>query len=77
MTGLTGKFHSELFFDEIQLSSENLLGWRRGARRLIHTTFGASPPNTGGTRAIGKATSLLEMMANYSNEGQQLLIIEK
>ena len=71
MMGLTGTSHSELFFDDIKLNSENLLGGEGEGRKLILQTLGRVRLTQVGARAIGKATRLLEMMVNYANERQQ------
>ena len=71
MMGLTGTSHSELFFDDIKLSPENLLGGEGEGRRLILKTLGRVRLTQVGARAIGKATRLLEMMVTYANERQQ------
>jgi len=71
MMGLTGTSHSELFFDEIKLGRDNLLGAEGQGRRLVLETLGRVRLTQVGARAIGKATRLLEMMVNYANERQQ------
>jgi len=71
MMGLTGTSHSELFFDEIKLGPDNLLGEEEQGRRLVLETLGRVRLTQVGARAIGKATRLLEMMVNYANERQQ------
>jgi acyl-CoA dehydrogenase len=71
MMGLTGTSHSELFFDDIKLGPENLLGREGEGRRLVLQTLGRVRLTQVGARAIGKATRLLEMMVNYANERQQ------
>jgi len=71
MMGLTGTSHSELFFDDIKLSSENLLGEVGEGRKLVLKTLGRVRLTQVGARAIGKATRLLEMMVSYANERQQ------
>ena len=71
MMGLAGTSHSELFFDDIKLGSENLLGGEGEGRRLVLETLGRVRLTQVGARAIGKATRLLEMMVSYANERQQ------
>jgi len=71
MMGLTGTTHSELFFDDIKLDPENLLGELGEGRKLVLKTLGRVRLTQVGARAIGKATRLLEMMVNYANERQQ------
>jgi acyl-CoA dehydrogenase len=71
MMGLAGTSHSELFFDDIKLGPENLLGGEGEGRRLVLETLGRVRLTQVGARAIGKATRLLEMMVSYANERQQ------
>jgi len=71
MMGLTGTSHSELFFDDIKLGPDNLLGAEGQGRKLVLETLGRVRLTQVGARAIGKATRMLEMMVNYANERQQ------
>jgi acyl-CoA dehydrogenase len=71
MMGTTGTTHSELFFDDIKLGPENLLGNEGEGRRLVLETLGRVRLTQVGARAVGKATRLLDMMVEYANERQQ------
>ena len=71
MMGTTGTTHSELFFDDIKLGPENLLGNEGEGRRLVLETLGRVRLTQVGARAVGKATRLLDLMVNYANERQQ------
>lgn len=71
MMGTTGTTHSELFFDDIKLDPENLLGNEGEGRRLVLETLGRVRLTQVGARAVGKATRLLDLMVNYANERQQ------
>lgn len=71
MMGIAGTSHVELFFDDIQLGPENLLGAEGQGMRLVLETLGRVRLTQVGARAIGKATHLLNLMTNYANERRQ------
>jgi acyl-CoA dehydrogenase len=68
MMGLVGTSHSELFFDDIKLERENLLGQEGQGMRLVLETLGRVRLTQVGARAVGKATKLLGMMTDYAKE---------
>lgn len=71
MMGLAGTSHVELFFDNVKLPHEHLLG--QEGRGLIHTfeTLGRIRLAQIGARAVGKATRILDMMTEYARERRQ------
>jgi len=71
MMGLTGTSHVELFFDNVQLGPEHLLG--REGRGLNHAfeTLGRIRLAHIGARAVGKATRILKQMTGYAVERRQ------
>jgi acyl-CoA dehydrogenase len=71
MMGLAGTSHVELFFDNVRLGPEHLLG--REGRGLNHAfeTLGRIRLAQIGARAVGKATRILEMMTDYARERRQ------
>ena len=71
MMGLVGTTHSELFFDDIRLERDNLLGAEGQGMRLVLETLGRVRLTQVGARAVGKATKLLRLMAEYAQERRQ------
>jgi acyl-CoA dehydrogenase len=71
MMGLAGTSHVELFFDNVKLSPEHLLG--QEGRGLVHAfeTLGRIRLAQIGARAVGKATRILGMMTDYARERRQ------
>ncbi|MEN3383195.1 MAG: acyl-CoA dehydrogenase [Hyphomicrobiales bacterium] len=71
MMGLAGTSHVELFFDNVRLGPEHLLG--QEGRGLIHAfeTLGRIRLAQIGSRAVGKATRILDMMTDYARERRQ------
>ena len=71
MMGLAGTSHVELFFDNVRLSPEHLLG--QEGRGLIHAfeTLGRIRLAQIGARAVGKATRILDMMTDHARERRQ------
>jgi acyl-CoA dehydrogenase len=71
MMGLAGTSHVELFFDNVKLSPEHLLG--QEGRGLVHAfeTLGRIRLAQIGARAVGKATRVLGMMTDYARERRQ------
>jgi acyl-CoA dehydrogenase len=71
MMGLAGTSHVELFFDNVKLGPEHLLG--QEGRGLIHAfeTLGRIRLAQIGARAVGKATRILDMMTDYARERRQ------
>ena len=71
MMGLAGTSHVELFFDNVRLGPEHLLG--REGRGLNHAfeTLGRIRLAQIGARAVGKATRILDMMTDYARVRRQ------
>ena len=71
MMGLAGTSHVELFFDNVRLGPEHLLG--REGRGLNHAfeTLGRIRLAQIGARAVGKATRILDMTTDYARERRQ------
>jgi acyl-CoA dehydrogenase len=71
MMGLTGTSHVELFFDGADLGPEHLLGAEGRGLAIMYGTLGRVRLAQVGARAIGKASRLCTLMADYANERQQ------
>jgi len=71
MMGLRGTSHVELFFDNIVLSEENLLGELGTGMRQILTTLGRVRLAQVGARAVGKASHILNLAIDYANDREQ------
>jgi acyl-CoA dehydrogenase len=71
MMGLRGTSHVELFFDDVALGPEHLLG--REGHGLVHAfeTLGRIRLAHIGARAVGKATRILSLMTDYARERRQ------
>lgn len=71
MMGLRGTSHVELFFDNVRLGPENLLGEPgRGLRHVLETISRIRLAHIG-ARAVGMSTRLLEMMCDQANARKQ------
>jgi acyl-CoA dehydrogenase len=71
MMGLVGTSHVELFFDELRLGSEHLLGGEGRGLGIIFETLGTIRLAHIGARAVGKATRLLGLMTGHARERRQ------
>ena len=71
MMGLTGTSHVELFFDDVALGPECLLGEPGRGLPLIFDTLGRVRLAHIGARALGLARRGLDAMADYANERRQ------
>ena len=71
MMGLTGTSHVELFFDDVGLGPECLLGEPGRGLPLIFDTLGRVRLAHIGARALGLARRALDAMADYANERRQ------
>lgn len=71
MMGLAGTSHVELFFDNVRLEPENLLGEEGKGMRLVLETLGRVRLTQVGARAVGKAAKLLDLMTAYAKERRQ------
>ena len=71
MMGLAGTSHVELFFDDVALGPECLLGEPGRGLALIYTTLGRIRLAHIGARALGLSRRLLDAMTAYANERRQ------
>lgn len=71
MMGLRGTSHVELFFDQLGLGPENLLGEEGRGLQLALKTLGRVRLGPVGARAVGKATHVLGLMSAYAAERKQ------
>jgi acyl-CoA dehydrogenase len=71
MMGLRGTSHVEMFFDEVALGPNTLLGKEGGGMRLILATLGRVRLAQIGARAIGKATRILDLAAEHARQRRQ------
>src|SRR5207342_7611 len=71
MMGLAGTSHVELFFDDVKLGPEHLLGQEGRGLKHAFETLGRIRLAQIGARAVGKATRLLDMMTQYAVERRQ------
>jgi acyl-CoA dehydrogenase len=71
MMGLRGTTHAELFFDDVKLGSEALLGPEGGGLKLSLQTLGRIRLAQVCARAIGKATHVLDMTIEHARQRKQ------
>jgi acyl-CoA dehydrogenase len=71
MMGLTGTSHVELFFENVKLGHEHLLGKQGQGLALAYSTLGRVRLAQVGARAIGKSCRLLKLMTDYAHERKQ------
>jgi acyl-CoA dehydrogenase len=71
MMGLTGTSHVELFFENVKLGHEHLLGKKGHGLAIAYSTLGRVRLAQVGARAIGKASRLLKLATGYANERKQ------
>ncbi|MDR3438164.1 acyl-CoA dehydrogenase family protein [Telmatospirillum sp.] len=71
MMGLVGSSHIELFFDDVKLGREHLLGQEGMGLRHALETLGRVRLAQVGARAIGKSTHILELMTDYARDRRQ------
>ncbi len=71
MMGLRGTSHAELFFNDVRLGPEHLLGAEGGGLKLALTTLGRVRLAQIGARSVGKATRLLDMALIHARERRQ------
>ena len=71
MMGLTGTSHVELFFDDVALGSECLLGAPGRGLTSIFATLGRIRLAHIGARALGLSRRLLDAMADHANARRQ------
>ncbi|MCC6469268.1 MAG: acyl-CoA dehydrogenase family protein [Alphaproteobacteria bacterium] len=71
MMGLAGTSHVEMFFDNLRLGPEHLLGKEGQGLKLALETLGRIRLAHIGARAVGKASRLLGMMTGHARERRQ------
>ena len=71
MMGLVGTSHVELFFDDVAIGPECLLGDEGRGLRLVFETLGRIRLAHIGARALGLSRRLLDAMTDYANERRQ------
>ena len=71
MMGLRGTSHVELFFENVKLTPDNLLGQEGKGLKLVFETLGRIRVMQIGARAVGRATRIFGMMTNYARERKQ------
>lgn len=71
MMGLAGTSHVEMFFENVKLGPEHLLGGEGQGLKLAFETLGRIRLAQIGARCVGKATRLLKMMTDYARDRRQ------
>ena len=71
MMGLRGTSHIEMFFDDIRLGPENLLGEEGRGMRQVLETLGRVRLGQVGARAVGKASKVLDLMVEHARTREQ------
>ncbi|MCM2340349.1 acyl-CoA dehydrogenase family protein [Rhodoferax sp.] len=71
MMGLRGTPHLELYFDDVVLENETLLGAQGQGFKLAMGALNVVRLAQVGARAVGKASHVLELMVDYVNERKQ------
>jgi acyl-CoA dehydrogenase len=71
MMGLAGTSHVEMFFDNVRLGPEHLLGQEGRGLNHAFETLGRIRLAQIGARAVGKATRILDMTTEYARERKQ------
>ena len=71
MMGLRGTSHTELFFDNVKLGPEHLLGEEGQGLRLTLETLGRIRLTVVGARCVGRATRVLKLMTEYARDRKQ------
>ena len=71
MMGLAGTSHVELFFDDVVLGPENLLGEPGRGLALVYGTLGRVRLAHIGARALGLARRLVDAMTEHAGERRQ------
>ena len=71
MMGLRGTSHLELFFDEVQLDEDALLGERGQGFKLAMQALNVVRLAQVGARAVGKATLVCEKLIDWARDRQQ------
>jgi acyl-CoA dehydrogenase len=71
MMGLRGTSHVELAFDGVRLDADALLGGEGNGMRLILETLGRVRLAQVAARAVGRASKVLALAADYAKERRQ------
>lgn len=71
MMGLRGTPHLELYFDDVVLENDTLLGAQGQGFKLAMGALNVVRLAQVGARAVGKASHVLELMVDYANQRQQ------
>lgn len=71
MMGLRGTPHLEMFFDDVALEPLTLLGEQGQGFKLAMGALNVVRLAQVGARAVGKASHVLELMVNFTNERKQ------
>lgn len=71
MMGLRGTSHIELFFDDVKLDADHLLGDEGQGLRLAFETLGRVRLAQIGARAVGKATRILDLALEQARQREQ------
>ena len=71
MMGLRGTSHVELFFDDVKLGPEAILGLEGEGFKLALETLGRVRLAQIGARAVGKATRILDLTVDYARQRSQ------
>jgi acyl-CoA dehydrogenase len=71
MMGLRGTSHVELAFDDVRLDADALLGGEGNGMRLIQETLGRVRLAQVAARAVGRASRVLALAADYARERRQ------
>jgi len=71
MMGLRGTSHAELFFDNVRLAPETLLGREGQGLKLALETLGGVRLAQICARAVGKATRVLDLMVDHARQRKQ------
>jgi acyl-CoA dehydrogenase len=71
MMGLAGTSHVEMFFDNVNLGPERLLGREGAGLKHALETLGRIRLAHIGARAVGRATRILTMATDYARERKQ------
>lgn len=71
MMGLRGTSHVEIFFDNVQIDRDCLLGQEGRGMHLVLSTLGRVRLGQVGARAVGKAAAMLDMACAHSRSRRQ------
>jgi acyl-CoA dehydrogenase len=71
MMGLRGTSHVELSFNDVELTTEHLLGEEGQGLKLALNVLGRVRLAQVGARSVGKATKILNMAVEYAGERRQ------